>query len=120
MKVQEHTAYQKARQLADIVWRVSKKWNYITLSTLGNQLIRSTDSISANLAEGWNRYTKKDKINFYVIARGSTAETSDWMEKAYSRNLIDLPDYIASQKLLEELPREINGLIKGTKEFLKK
>ncbi len=120
MKVQQHTAYQKARTLADIVWKTSRNWDRYTLSTLGNQLIRSVDSISANLAEGWNRYSKKDKINFYVIARGSLAETTDWIEKAHSRNLIDLSDYEVAQKILEDLPREVNGLIKGTNQFLKK
>src|SRR3989344_417839 len=114
MKVSEHTAYKKARLLSKIVWNISRGWDKTTLSTLGNQLIRASDSISANLAEGWDRYSKKDKINFYVIARASVGEVNDWVEKAYERSLLTESEYKKSSLLLIDLPKEINGLIKGT------
>lgn len=120
MNVQEHTAYKNARRLSSIIWQVSRTWDKYILSTIGNQLIRAADSISANLAEGWNRYSKKDKINFFIIARGSVAEVADWIEKAYERNLISSSEYDNTQGILVNLPREINGLIKGTKLNLKK
>lgn len=120
MNVQEHTAYKKARELSKIVWKASKRWDRNTLNILGNQLIRSADSISANLAEGWNRYSKKDKINFFIIARGSTNESLDWVEKAYERGLIEMPEYNTLVNLLNNLPKDINGLIKGTNRNLKK
>ena len=120
MNVKEHTAYKKARELSTIVWQISRKWDRDILNTVGNQLIRATDSISANLAEGWSRYSKKDKINFFIIARGSVAEVADWMEKAYERNLVSLSGYNNAQKILTSLPKEINGLIKGTQMNLKK
>lgn len=120
MNVQEHTAYQKARELSKIVWEISAYWNTTIIDTLGKQLIRAADSISANLAEGWNRHSKKDKINFYIIARASVAETSDWIDKAYERKLINSDDYGKLQEILIDLPRDINGLIKGTNYNLKK
>ena len=120
MKVEEHTAYIKSRRLSKMIWDLSRNWNLQALSTLGNQLIRSADSISANLAEGWNRYSKKDKTNFYIIARGSIGETMDWINKAFERNLINQLQYSQLQDLLEELPKEINGLIKGTNQHLRK
>lgn len=120
MKVNEHTAYQNARKLYNIVWNITKRWDRNTLLILGNQLIRATDSISANLAEGWNRYSKKDKINFYIIARASLAETADWLDKASERKLMSEAERIEADSLLEMLPKEINGLIKGTQQYLKK
>lgn len=120
MNVQEHTAYKKARLLSKIVWKTSRTWDRNTFAILGNQLIRASDSISANLAEGWSRYSKKDKINFFIIARGSVAEVADWMEKAFERNLVSLLEYNSAQEILTSLPKEINGLIKGTKLNLKK
>lgn len=120
MKVDEHSAYQNARKLSSMVWTVSKRWDRNVLSMIGNQLIRAADSISANLAEGWNRYSKKDKINFYIIARASAAETSDWLNKALERNLIDHAEWTKMKQLIEILPKEINGLIKGTRQYLKK
>lgn len=120
MQVDEHTAYIKARNLSKYVWEICTKWDRIAQNTLGNQLIRCTDSISANLAEGWNRYSKKDKINFYVIARGSASESIDWISKARERNLINETQYKQLEDLLIDLPKEINGLIKGTRLNLKK
>lgn len=113
MKLQEHTAYINTRKVSSIVWDISRDWDKNTLMTVGNQLIRAADSISANIAEGWNRYTKKDKINFFIIARGSVGETQDWIEKAFGRKLITLDLYRELIKLILALPREINGLIKS-------
>jgi len=44
---------------------------------LTSQIRRSANSISANLSEGFGRKTKKDKANFYIIARGSAFETQN-------------------------------------------
>lgn len=120
MNVTDHTAYKKARVLASLIWSASRSWDRNIFSTLGNQLVRSSDSISANLAEGWNRYSKKDKINFYVIARASVAETQDWLDKAFERDLIDSDKRKQIDELLQGLPKDINGLIKGTKFYLSK
>lgn len=120
MKVQEHSAYKKAREVANLIWRITRTWDKENLKLFGYQLIRSADSISANLSEGWLRYSKKDKINFYIIARGSVGETIDWIEKATTRNLINSKDYSHFKDVLDELPKDINGLIKGTQNNLKK
>ncbi len=77
MQVNEHSAYIKARDLSRTIWNICSLWDKTALNTIGNQLIRAADSISANLAEGWSRYSKKDRINFYIITRGSTSETAD-------------------------------------------
>ena len=82
-------------------------------------MIRSADSISSNISEGWNRYYKKDKILFFNYAKGSFYETLDWIEKAHKRDLIGSEDFNRINKIVENFPKEINGLIKGTKTNLK-
>ena len=42
---------------------------------LTSQIRRSSNSISANIAEAFGRRTKKDKIYFYTVSRGSAFET---------------------------------------------
>lgn len=65
---------------------------------LTSQIRRSANSISANLAEGFGRKTKKDKANFYIIARGSAFETQNhllygtnvgYFEKLETKEVID-------------------------------
>lgn len=44
---------------------------------LASQVRRSTNSVSANIAEGFGRRSKKDKRRYYIIARGSVFETQN-------------------------------------------
>lgn len=52
--------YQLAEELADHVWDVVVKWNQFARNTAGNQLVRSADSIGANIAEGAGRFNYQD------------------------------------------------------------
>ena len=42
--------YQLAEQLSDLAWAAIKKWQYLEKDTIGKQLVRSSDSIGANIA----------------------------------------------------------------------
>jgi four helix bundle protein len=75
-------------------------------------------SISANIAEGFGRYFKKDKINFYRYSQGSLKESFDWNEKSKVRNLITQKEYDYIYSELEKLPKSINQFIKYTNEKL--
>ena len=44
---------------------------------LTSQIRRSSNSVPGNISEGYGRRTKKDKSNFYVVARGSAFETQN-------------------------------------------
>ena len=60
MKYNEHDSYQIGYQLANLIWKIVKKWDYFSQGTIGRQLVRAIDAISSNIAEGWHRYYKKD------------------------------------------------------------
>ena len=61
---------------------ITIKWDYSSQKTVGIQFVTAVDSISANIAEGFGRYGKKDKIRFYRIGKGSIFESLDWNEKS--------------------------------------
>jgi hypothetical protein len=44
--------YKLAEELADMVWHDFDKWNKKVQNTVGYQIIRSSDSIAANIVEG--------------------------------------------------------------------
>ena len=120
MKLEEHSAYIKSFNLSNYVWEVAKNFDWFVKKTIGSQFVRAVDSISANLAEGWHRYYKKDKIVFYIIARASASESLDWARKCKIRKLITEKQFLSISNILEELPKDINGLIKSTKDNLEK
>ncbi|MCF8235719.1 MAG: four helix bundle protein [Bacteroidales bacterium] len=61
-------AYKKAFYLSNNVWNIVMDWDYFAKDTIGKQFVRSIDSISANIAEGFGRYSKRDKIKYYRIS----------------------------------------------------
>ena len=50
--------YKKAMELGEMVWEVVAPWNYFQKDTVGKQWVRSTDSIAANISEGFGRQGK--------------------------------------------------------------
>ncbi len=65
------------------------KWDDFKKDTIGKQLVRSADSISANIAEGYGRFFYKESKQFYFYSRGSIQETKAWISKCKRRNIID-------------------------------
>ena len=112
------SAYRIAFELSNYVWGIVMKWDFFAKDTVGKQYTRAIDSMSANVAEGFGRYGKKDKVNFYRDSYGSLKESSDWTEKAKIRGLITEEQYRRIQYYLEILPKELHNLIKFTNEKL--
>ena len=81
--------YQLAMKLGEDVWEIVAKWNYFQKDTVGKQLVRSADSIAANLSEGLGRYHYKETKHFSYYSRGSLFETKTWITKSNNRKLID-------------------------------
>ncbi|MFN5988010.1 MAG: four helix bundle protein, partial [Dolichospermum sp.] len=80
--------YQLAEKLADNIWNIVLHWEEFPKATIGKQIVRSVDSIGANIAEGCGRYNFQDNRRFVRIARGSLNETRHWLRRAYKRNLL--------------------------------
>lgn len=118
LKLNDIAAYKIAFNLSNYVWEIVLKWDYFAKDTVGKQFIRSTDSIPANIAEGFGRFSKKDKILFYRYSYGSIKESLDWNEKSKARKLLKPEEYKHILEELINLPRELNHLIKFTNEKL--
>jgi four helix bundle protein len=118
LRLNDITAYKTAFHLSNRVWDIIITWSYFEKDTIGKQFARSVDSISANIAEGFGRYGKKEKIQFYRYAKGSLMESLDWNEKAKVRKLISEETYKSIFTELETLPKLINALIKYTNDKL--
>lgn len=120
LQLNDIDAYKIAFNLSNYVWNLVIKWERFDSETVGKQFVRAVDSISANIAEGFGRYSKKDKVKFYRISFGSMHESLDWNEKALKRKLLkkDEYDYVYSE--LQKLPKLIHQLINYTNSKLLK
>lgn len=81
--------YNIAEKFSDEVWDIVDNWDYFKKDTIGKQLVRSADSISANIAEGYGRYFYKESKQFYFYSRGSIQETKSWLSKCLRRKIIE-------------------------------
>jgi len=119
LELKNVSSYKLAFHLSNYVWNIVIKFGWFEKQTVGSQFVRAIDSISANIAEGFGRYTKKDKIKFYRYASGSVKEALDWNQKSKVRKLVNEEQYLFILKELNNLPREINNLINFTNQRLK-
>jgi four helix bundle protein len=78
---------------------------------IANQVLRSASSISANIAEGFNRRTGKEYTHYLIVARGSTTETLNWYPKCRDLRLIDLAVFTTRRAVLEEVLKMLNRMI---------
>lgn len=112
MRLEELKVYQLAMKVADAIWITVSKWNYFERDTMGKQLVRASDSIAANISEGFGRYHFKENRYFNFVARGSLFETKTWLEKALKRDLISLEEFVKLKIEMNELGKLLNGNIK--------
>src|SRR3989344_2756063 len=119
LRLNDIQAYKTSFNLSNYVWGIVLRWDYFARDIVGKQFTRAVDSMSANIAEGFGRYGKRDKINFYRYSSGSIKESLDWNEKARVRGLLTKEEYDHIFNELNKLPRELNSLIKFTKDKLK-
>jgi len=117
-EIYEMDVYRLSEQLSDMVWDKFDKWTVKAQNTIGYQIIRSSDSIAANLAEGFGRYSPADRKKFYFYARGSFEETKSWLRKAFRRKVISSKEDIDNFKeIIDELGPKLNAFIKTTKKW---
>ncbi len=103
--------WQKAHQLSLEIFKISSTLPRSEDYGLTSQIRRSSNSVSGNIAEGFGRSTKKDKANFYVIARGSSYETQNHL--LYGRK-VGYFDELNTERLFSEysdLVFELNKII---------
>ncbi|HEY5705134.1 MAG TPA: four helix bundle protein [Terrimicrobiaceae bacterium] len=74
--IEKFGAYQKARELFDLVVEdLSALHEDFSLGRLVSQQIASAGSICANIEEGYGRLSRQEYIRFLDFARGSARET---------------------------------------------
>jgi len=72
--------YKLARELSRITWEIYQELDWQNKKSQGDQFLGATDSVGANIAEGFGRFHFLDKVKFYFNARGSLLESRHWLD----------------------------------------
>jgi four helix bundle protein len=104
--------WQKARELAECVYRETQQFPKVEIFGLTQQMRRAAISILSNIAEGQGRYTRRDCRRFLLIARGSATELE--AQIVISSDLQFLSPKAAGdlENRATEVCRILNGLLK--------
>src|ERR1700749_4242126 len=111
-RIEDLEVYTLSEAFGDAVWFLVATWDYFTKDTVGKQFTRSSDSISANIAEGFGRYHYKENKNFCYFSRGSLIETKGWLNKAKTRSLISEAKHADFIDKLGTIHLKLNAYIK--------
>nr|MBC8359848.1 four helix bundle protein [Candidatus Desulfatibia profunda] len=105
--------YQLSETLADEIWTIVTNWKYFEKDTVGKQLVKSADSIGANISEGTGRGSFQDNRRFVKIARGSLNETQHWLRRVYKRDLLKEEEVNRIKPIIDELAPKLNAYLKS-------
>ena len=110
---EELEVYKLAESLANEIWNIVNQWEYFAKDTIGKQIVRSADSICANIAEGRGRHNFQDNQRFVKIARGSLYETISFLRLAYIRQLLTRQQSNKLKPIIDELSPKLNAYLKS-------
>ena len=107
----ELECYKHGRELRKSISILVNKFPKEEKYELASQIKRSSRSVTANIAEGYGRYTYSDTRHFFIISRGSVTETMEHLTTAYDENYITEDILKSELDKCETVFKLINGFI---------
>ena len=107
---EELIVWQKAMQLAKMVYLLQKGLPKEEMYGLGDQIRRAVVSVPSNIAEGYGRGGDAEFKRFLSISRGSLFEVKTQLQLAEGVGVLNINEEVWN--LIEEVGKLINGLSK--------
>ncbi|OGF19544.1 hypothetical protein A3G56_01015 [Candidatus Falkowbacteria bacterium RIFCSPLOWO2_12_FULL_45_10] len=109
--------WKKGHSLVLDIYKLTQRFPKEELYGIISQIRRAASSITANIAEGFERFHFKDKIRFYYQARGSIAEVQNFLLLAKDLNFINLEECKILGEKANEVRKLLNGLIRSLEKY---
>lgn len=109
----EMPVWQQASNVIQITYKLCAGFPKSEEYALASQMKRAAVSIAANVAEAFGRNHTKDKINFYLFARGSSFELRSHLLIANQLGFINADQIQQPGALCREIIFALNKIIKG-------
>jgi len=110
-KFEDFFVWQKARLLTKFIYDISKYRNFEMDRGLQDQIRRAAVSIMSNIAEGFDRGTRQEFLNYLFIAKGSCGEVKTQLYIAHDVGYIDILKFQEGVKLSDEVSRLLQSFI---------
>lgn len=107
-------AWKLARELRQRVYRLSALFPPEERYVLASQIRRAAISVTANLAEGYGRYSFQENSQFCRQSRASAYEVRDHLTTAFDQGYIGRPAWEETDKLAKRVIQVLNGYIRAT------
>ena len=111
-RFEELVVWQKSHQFALEIYKLTQSFPQHELFGLVSQIRRSAVSIPANIAEGFKRRGKADKLRFFNISQGSLEEARYYLILA---NDLGYADTKRLKTNLDEISRMLDAYMKSIK-----
>lgn len=99
--------YQRARELTNSIYQLTRVGSFAADQGLVDQIRRAATSVMSNIAEGFERGSKTEFIQFLFIAKGSCGEVRAQLQIARDQEFIAPPEY----NRLRDLARQTSGML---------
>ena len=109
-KFEDLIAWQKARELTRLIYRMTQTEALSKDFALSDQIRRSAISVMSNIAEGFDRGSRKEFHQFLVIAKASCAELRCQLYIALDANYINQAQFENVLGKINETGKIISGL----------
>lgn len=104
-------AWQKCREVRKFASRVARDLPLDEKFRLADQILRSSRSTTANVAEGYGRFYYQDNLKFCRQARGSLYEVLDHFITGNDEGIIIDEDLYVLRKLFLDAVQVLSGYI---------
>ncbi|MBQ8948724.1 MAG: four helix bundle protein [Prevotella sp.] len=112
-KYEDIVAWQKAHEFVLMVYRETKNFPDFEKFGLCSQFQRAAVSIPANIAEGYKKLSKADKLRFFNISQGSLEECRYYCLLSKDLGYIDEATYQQLVQTILDTSYLLNAYIKG-------
>ena len=110
-KFEDIECWKSGRKLRHVVYQFTRRREFAADFALAGQIRRSAQSVTANIAEGFEREGNREFVQFLSQAKGSVGETKDHLYAALDENYISQTDFNTAYALAEDTTRLIGGFM---------
>lgn len=107
--------WQLAREISRGVYRATEKRRLQRDAVLSNQMKRAAVSVCSNIANGYERGSRKQYIEFVYVAKGSAGELRCQVVLAHDAGLLDDTAYEWPHTRVEQCSRMLSSYLKHLK-----